>query len=191
MQAPFLIGEKVYLRGVAVDDVSEKYLRWMNDPQVTKYMGWRAFPSSKEAIKDYIESRRGESSLFLAIVEKETDEHIGNVHLGPIDWVHRRAELAMLLGETDFWGQGYMSEVFALITQHAFECLNLHKLKAGTEVGNSGAVKVFQKSGWIEEGRLRAETFREGAYRDMVLFACFNPSAERHGATEYEQTVAL
>ncbi len=173
MQAPFLVGDKVYLRGVTQNDVGEKYLRWMNDPEVTRYMGWRAFPSSKQAISDYIASQHNSHSLFLAIVDKSTDEHVGNVHLGPIDWVHRRAELAMLLGETDFWGKGYMSEVFELVTQHAFQVLNLHKLKAGTESGNIGALKVFNKAGWVEEGRLKAETYREGEFRDMVLFASF------------------
>jgi RimJ/RimL family protein N-acetyltransferase len=175
MKNPFLVGERVYLRAVSEEDVTDRYQSWLSDPEVTRYMGWRAFPASRESIAEYVRSRRSGESLFLAIIEKRTDLHLGNIHLGPIDWVHRRAELAMLLGERSAWGKGLMTEAFELVTGHAFNALNLHKLKAGTDEGNIGAVRVFQKTGWVEEGRLRQETFREGAYRDLILFAKFNP----------------
>jgi RimJ/RimL family protein N-acetyltransferase len=162
----------------------------MNDPEVTRYMGWRAFPSTRQAILEYVQRPRANESLFLAVVEKHSNRHIGNLHLGPIDWVHRRAELAMMLGEKDAWGKGYMTEAFELIIDHAFNVLNLHKLKAGTEVENRGAVRLFQKTRWIEEGRLRCETFREGAWRDLILFACFNPSIQEQTQTESAENTA-
>lgn len=174
MKAPFLVGKNIYLRAVEPEDVTDRYVAWLSDPQTTRFMGWRAFPSSRESIAEYVRSRRQGQSLFLAVVEKRTDRHLGNLHLGPIDWVHRRSELAMLLGERGAWGKGYMTEAFELVIDHAFNALNLHKLKAGTDEGNAAAVRVFQKTGWVEEGRLRHETFREGAWRDLILFARFN-----------------
>jgi len=176
MDQPFLIGEKIYLRQVSEADVADTYVAWMSDPEVTRYLGWRAFPSSREDILEYVRSQKRLESLFLAIVVRATDAHIGNIHLGPIDWVHRRAELSMMIGDKAAWGKGYMTEAFELVIDHAFQTLNLHKLKAGTDAENEAAVRLFRKTGWIEEGRLRAETFREGRYRDLIIFARFADS---------------
>ncbi|HEV3026403.1 MAG TPA: GNAT family N-acetyltransferase [Planctomycetota bacterium] len=174
MKSPFLVGRSLYLRPVTEADVTERYVAWLNDPDVTKYMGWRAFPSTAHEISDYVRSKRRGDSLFLALIVRSRERHIGNIHLGPIDWVHRRAELSMMIGDKTAWGKGYMTEAFNLVITHAFKTLHLNKLKAGTEVDNTASVKVFHKTGWLEEGTLRRETFRDGAYRDILLFARFN-----------------
>jgi len=174
MKSPFLVGRKLYLRPVTEQDVTERYIAWMNDPEVTRFMGWRAFPSSAQEILDYVRNKKRGESLFLALIVRAGEKHIGNLHLGPIDWVHRRAELSMMIGDTSAWGKGYMTEAFTLVIRHAFTTLNLNKLKAGTDSENAPSVKVFRKTGWVEEGRLRRETFREGAYRDVIQFARFS-----------------
>lgn len=174
MKLPFLVGNKVYLRQVTEADVTDAYIGWMSDPEVTRYMGWRSFPLSRKEILDYVANQRVPDNLLLAIVMKRNDEHIGNVHLGPIDWVNRRSELSMVIGDKTAWNKGYMTEAFQLATRHAFLALNLNKLKAGTDAGNSAAVNLFRKTGWVEEGLMKRETFREGSYRDIIVFARFN-----------------
>lgn len=174
MRLPFLVGDKIYLRQVTGADVTDAYVGWMSDPEVTRYMGWRSFPLSREEILEYVANQRMPEDLLLAIIVKEKDKHVGNVHLGPIDWVNRRSELSMVIGDKTEWGKGYMTETFSLMTSHAFSVLNLNKLKAGTEAGNSAAIKLFRKTGWVEEGLLKRETFREGVYRDIIVFAKFN-----------------
>jgi len=180
MKLPFLIGDKIYLRQVTEADVADTYIGWMSDPEVTRYMGWRAFPLTCKEILDYVAGQRVFENLLLAVVVKEMDKHIGNIHLGPIDWVNRRTELSMMIGDKASWGKGYMNEAFDLVIKHAFLVLNLNKLKAGTDTGNSAAVRLFRKTGWVEEGILRRETFREGEYRDIIVFARFNDQAPAH-----------
>ena len=174
VKLPFVIGKDIYLRQVTDTDVTDTYVGWMSDPEVTRYMGWRAFPLSRKEILEYVATQCMPENLLLAIVLKGDDRHVGNIHLGPIDWVHRRSELSMVMGDRTAWGKGCMTEAFDLIIAHAFCVLNLNKLKAGTEVGNAAAVRLFQKTGWVEEGILRRETFRDGSYRDIIVFAKFN-----------------
>jgi [ribosomal protein S5]-alanine N-acetyltransferase len=172
-EAPFLVGEKVLLRAVTDADVTDQYVAWLSDHEVTRFMGWRGFPSARHQVAEYVRAQEADDTLFLAIVSRQDQAHVGNIHLGPIDWVHRRAELAMILGDKAAWGKGYMTEAFELVIRHAFHTLNLHKLKAGTEAENAAAIRVFHKTGWVDEGRLRQETFRDGEFRDLVLFARF------------------
>ena len=179
MKYPFWVGEKLYLRVLSEEDVTDEYVSWLSDRDVTKYMTWRAFPSTPTDIREYIKGKKRGESLFLGMLEKKTDKHIGNINLGPIDWINRRAEVSMMIGNKDYWGKGYMTEAFELVINHAFNTLNLNKLKAGTEADNISAVNLFEKTGWVREGLLKNETFRDGNFHDMVLFARFNEPRER------------
>ena len=81
--------------------------------------------------------------------------HIGNIKLGPIHWLHRRADLSLFIGERKYWGQGYASEAIALVRDWAFRELDLQKLNAGIYSGNHGSRRAFEKCGFELEGTLR------------------------------------
>lgn len=173
---PFLIGNKLYLRVLTKSDISERYLSWVNNSEVVRFMRHRVFPTTFKALEEFVSSRRWPNDLALAIIDKMTNKHIGNIGLTSIDWVNRKAELGMLLGDKSFWNKGYMSEAFHLITEHVFSKINLHKLYAGTEKDNSVAIRLFKKMGWQVEGVFKEEMYRNGKYIDVLRFAIFNRS---------------
>ena len=37
MKNPFLLGEKIYLRGLNEKDINGNYIKWLNDSEVCKY----------------------------------------------------------------------------------------------------------------------------------------------------------
>jgi len=166
----FIQGERLYLREVRLSDVNESYYRWMNDPDVTRYLESRFFPNDMESLRDYVRDRsKDRDSIFLAIVLKEGERHIGNVKLGPIDWIHRLADVGVLVGEKDCWGKGYASEAIGLVVKLAFSRLNLHKLTAGYYAVNQGSAKAFGKNGFVVEGIRKKHRFCEGIYTDTVI----------------------
>lgn len=173
LKSPFLVGKKLYLRLLTKNDINQRYLSWLNDKEVVRFMRHRAFPTSLKALEDFVASRRWSGDLTLAIIDKKTNKHIGNIGLTSIDWVNRKAELGMLLGDKAFWNKGYMTEAFRLIAEHAFETMNMHKLYAGTEKDNFAAVALFKKMGWQVEGELRGETYRDGRYINVLRFGIF------------------
>jgi [ribosomal protein S5]-alanine N-acetyltransferase len=167
---PFLEGKRIYLREVRLTDVNENYYRWMNDQEVTRYLESRFYPNSKEKLTEYVHSKLGDpNNVFLAIVLKDGDRHIGNIKLGPIDWIHRVGDVGLIIGEKDCWGQGYASEAIRLVSKYAFGQLNLHKICAGCYVQNQGSVKAFQKAGFVIEGVRRQHYYCDGKYDDAIL----------------------
>lgn len=166
----FIVGERVLLREVRPSDVNERYYAWMNDPAVTQHLESRFVPQPMERLEAYVRDLLGsKDSIFLAIVLREGDRHIGNIKLGPIDWIHRRAEVGLLIGERDCWGQGYATEAISLVTAYAFRTLNLRKLTAGCYGNNVGSVRAFEKAGFSVEGVRPEQFFVHGSYVDHVL----------------------
>jgi len=168
-QTPFLRGEQINLREITTRDVDGNYITWINDQEITQYLETGFFPTSVESGVEYVEQMVGNDDvLFLAIVDTESGDHIGNIKLGPINWIHRRAEIGILIGETEFWGRGIGTEAIRLITAHAFERLNLHKLTAGCHEENVGSKKAFKNVGFTEEGRRMKHAYYDGKYTDVI-----------------------
>jgi len=167
----FLEDDDLYLREVRIEDVNEDYYKWMNDPEVNKYLENRFFPQSVENIKNYVEKMsRKNDEIFFAICLKNDNEHIGNIKIGPINWIHRRAEVSLVIGNKSCWGKGYATKAISLITRYAFDILNLHKLTAGCYKDNIASYKAFSNVGFVEEGLLKDEYFLNGKFIESVRF---------------------
>jgi ribosomal-protein-alanine N-acetyltransferase len=152
----FIEGPRLLLREVRLADVTDRYYGWMNDPEVSRYLETRFVPQSMEKIAAYVTAMGQTSdSVFLAIVVKDGARHIGNIKLGPIDWVHRRADIALVIGDK--------------ISDYAFGTLGLHKVTAGCYANNVGSAKAFAKAGFAREGVRLQQYFCDGGYVDEIL----------------------
>jgi len=171
MYHPFLVGEKIYLRGLEEKDIEGKYFQWFNDSEVCKYNDHFRFPNNKQKMVSYLETIfASNNNLVLAIVQKKDDVHVGNISLQNIDWINRNAEFAILLGEKEYWGQGIAEEAGELIIAHGFEELGLVRVCCGTSENNIGMQKLALKLGMQEEGRRKKAIFKSGDYLDIIEY---------------------
>jgi ribosomal-protein-alanine N-acetyltransferase len=168
-KAAFAEGSLVFLRPLERADLNERYLSWLNDPEVTHYMETGIFPSTAEDLENYYRGVTGsKNDVILAVVDKKSENHIGNVKLGPIHWIHRRATLGILIGEKEFWGKSAGLEVTRLMVEYGFYRLNLHRIDLGVFAEHGAAVRCYEKAGFKVEGRLREDLFQGGEYRDRL-----------------------
>ena len=158
-----LRSSRLLLRSIRPDDLNATYLEWLNDPVVNRHLETRFMPQTMESLTAYWESHRDDPACpWLAICLLNDQRHIGNIKLGPIQWLHRRADLSLFIGDCSCWGQGYASEAIALVRDWAFRELDLQKLNAGIYVGNIGSRRAFEKCGFELEGTLRQEVVSAG-----------------------------
>lgn len=175
----FIEGERIYLREVRLSDVNENYYRWLNDPEVNQYLETRYTPQSIENIRRYVEGMDGKADeIFLAICLKDNDEHIGNIKLGRINWIHRFADISLLIGEKSYWGKGIATEAIVVLSRFAFSDLNLHKVRAGCYSKNVGSAKAFVKAGFSKEGVLRKQWLSGGEFQDEILLGLCSEDCE-------------
>ncbi len=165
----FLEGKKIYLRPLVDKDLSGDYLRWINDSKNDKFTEHAQFPHRVEDLKMYAQSKQHDSScIWLAVVEQESNHHIGNIELYNIDLVHRNGEFKILIDKS-FQGKGYGEEATRLILQYAFKTLNLHRVYLGVHENNKKAINLYQKMGFIEEGILRESFLRDGIWKNSIV----------------------
>lgn len=167
----FLEGENICLRLLKTDDVNGDYCLWLNDPEITAFNSHGRFPITKEKLLSYIDhSRSSKNDLILAIEDKITLKHIGNISLQNINWLDRNAEIAFLLGNKAFWGKGIMHEAGSLLINHGFQNLNLHRIYCGTSSENVGMQKLAAKLKMKKEGLRKEAIFKKGQYYDIVEY---------------------
>ncbi|MBI2309910.1 GNAT family N-acetyltransferase [Candidatus Collierbacteria bacterium] len=179
----FLPGQRISLRPLAINDVSLRYHRWLNDPEVNQYNAHAIFPYSIEELKEYVKQASSDrSKIVLAIVDNKSGKHIGNLSLQNIDWVARSAEFAIIIGDRNFWEKGVGLEAGKLIVDYAFTRLNLNRIYCGTSSQNMGMQKLAGKLGMKPEGCRRQAMFKDGKFVDIIEYGILNIEYEKQKA---------
>lgn len=98
------------------------------------------------------------------------DGRAGLVELMEIDYIHRKAEFAIIVHPA-FQGHRLAGRATRAALDYAFGTLNLHKVYLVVDVENARAVRVYERAGFVVEGELREEFFAGGRYRDAYRMA--------------------
>ena len=110
-----------------------------------------------------------EPETYFAIASHK--EAIGSIGLTIGQDVHRyTAELAYWLAEP-YWGQGIMTEAVQILAEYAFTAYDLNRIYAEPYTTNLASSRVLEKAGFLYEGRLKANVFKDGKILDQFIFA--------------------
>ena len=165
-------GEHVYLSPMDSSD-AEIYTKWLNNPEITKYLSIHNSMVSIVGEKEYLEEF-SKKEFHLGIVKCENDELIGNIALNAINYKDGTAELGIFIGENDNLSKGYGSEAIRLLTNYGFKELRLHTIYLTVLDNNLRARKAYEKCGFVECGRLHENVYRDGKYIDKIYMELIN-----------------
>ena len=148
----------IYIRKLNPNkDIGTKYQSWMNDIEIHKYTEQRYKKHTLKDIKNFvIQKNKSKNEFLYGIFLKKTKAHVGNIKLGPINFVHKIAEVSYFIGEKKLWGKGYTTKAIKEIIKIA-RIKKIKKLKATLYQMNLGSKKVLEKNGFIKEGVLKSE----------------------------------
>lgn len=163
----FIDGNEIYLRAIDINDLETSILNWTNDSEVTKYMFTGITPGNIYEINNEFERvMHSKSDLWFIIMHKGKEKPIGHAGLYSINWISRNVEIRILIGDKTEWSKGYGRESCELLVRYSFERLNLNKVWLGVNSDNHSAVNTYKKVGFVHEGKLRQEIYRNGKYYD-------------------------
>ena len=179
--APFLVGDKIYLRALVAADAAGPYATWFNDEEVCRGNSHHVFPYTQDAASSYIEYAIGtRDALVLAIVPKEDHQHIGNIALQKIHPIYHSAEFSIVIGDKSAWGKGYGKEAGRLLCDHGFQTMNLHRIHCGTFSNNKAMQRLAAYLGMKQEGVRREAAFKDGRYLDIIEYGVLKDEYEEH-----------
>jgi RimJ/RimL family protein N-acetyltransferase len=135
------------------------------------WFGFRAGRSLRERIEanENITERQGN----LAVVD-DAGIAVGDVSWHRVDHAPPPNGWAWNIGvwiHPDSRGKGHGTAAQRALVEYLFANTTFERIEAGTEVDNVAEQRALEKAGFTREGVLRHVMFRDGQYRDDVLYS--------------------
>lgn len=162
-----LKGERVILRATERDDLKTLYALERNIDLVLLGNGaWQPAPVAAWE-KDFDKHLEDDKQAWFVI-------EVDGVVIGGcgLHHSHRRdgsTEFGIGIYHADYIGKGYGREAVALLLDWAFRIQNWHRVGLTTLATNERAVRAYLALGFVEEGRVREQTFVNGRYEDVLV----------------------
>jgi RimJ/RimL family protein N-acetyltransferase len=163
-----IAGKKVYL--TAVERTSLEQLRaWRNSPSLRRYFReYREITSEMQEAWYRDRVLGSDRQVDFEIHDAMTGKLIGHTGLYYINWTDRTAEFTIYVGDMEFRGGGYGSDALRLLIEYGFNVLNLNRIWCEV-YSNNGAVEIYRRLGFVDEGVKRQHHFDEGQYWDSYM----------------------
>jgi RimJ/RimL family protein N-acetyltransferase len=160
----------VYLRSLECGDLVRTH-KWHNDRALYESLIGAFRYASRKAEEEWLRGLLSYSThrISLAICLTDDSRHIGNIYLSDIDWSARRARVEIFIGDSEFRSKGHGTAALCLLIKHAFKDLGLLRLHLMVLDGNQRAIRLYEKCGFVVEGRLRRHAFKRGKFVDVLV----------------------
>ena len=170
---PIIQSERLLCVPMNLDFANEVYLSWLNDAEVNKYLEVPKVNNLSDLI-EYVKTTVENRVLFWAITLKETNKHIGNIKIDPLNLKHGFGEYGILMGDRSEWGKGYAKESSVAVIEYCFQTLGLRKINLGVIDKNEAAIKLYKSLNFVTEGVYKKHVRFENDYCDVLRMALFN-----------------
>jgi RimJ/RimL family protein N-acetyltransferase len=176
-----LSDERVTLRPLEQSDVAAT-VKWRNDPEIRDRILSFRFPVTHVMEARFIDraiAGDGIDQCVAGIVDRSDDVMCGLVYLRDIDWISRHASLGIMVGRQDRQKRGLGRCALTLMLCHAFDVLNLERVYLYVVEYNQPALRLYERSGFVYEGRLRRHVAIDGAYHDLIVMGLLRSEHDR------------
>ena len=170
---PTLHTSRLKLIPLSKSFLSKKYVNWMNDKDVSRYLQ-SGGNYSIEKLSVYLNEVELKPKYFWAITVKTNGVHIGNIKIDPIHFKNKYGEYGVMLGDKNFWGKGFAREASKEVLRFCFQDLGLRKINLGVISINEDAISLYKDLGFKIEGHFKKHIEFEGKFIDTYRMSIFN-----------------
>jgi RimJ/RimL family protein N-acetyltransferase len=161
MQAPFIVGPRLYLRSLEPEQDFEKVARWNNEEEM------RSYTRMKERLGQFYQSF---THILFGVALKGERDIIGIAGLKDINTLNQSAEFYVKIDPSQ-QGKGYGTEATKLTLRYGFMELNLNRIQTQDMEENIGGWRADEKAGFKYEGTLREAIMRFGKYHGVRVYS--------------------
>lgn len=164
--------DRFVIRPLTADDISQRYIDWLNDPEINRFLEVRWRSQDLDSVRSYVASHDRKNNYILGIFEKAEDKHIGNFSLR-VDPNNRKASMGVMIGDKEYWGQAVVLEARARVLDSIFDKMPVDKVSGGCYQTNTHAIFNYRRQGWQVDGIRKADRVDGDRRVDLVHFTMF------------------
>lgn len=159
--------------------------KWRNDAELIALLGAPFRYINLDVDVKWYESYMGNRSnaVRCAITEDGSDNILGLVSLVSINYMNQSAEFHIMIGNTQNQGRGLGTFAVNTMLSHAFNNMNLQRVELTVLEDNARAKHLYEKCGFIYEGRKRKAKYKNGKFVDMLMYSILKSEFLMGGVT--------
>jgi len=172
---------QMFLSGSAIDLVlleaedNITMLPWINNPKVNKFLSRGVKPMTLPLEDAFIaDAYTNPDRIVFGIWHKKDKKLIGNTGLHGIDQINQTATFGIIIGNEEYWSNGYGTEVLNLMLSYAFTRRNLRSVTLSVLSNNPRGKRCYEKCGFEEIGCYSKHVFKDGIWHDEILMIARN-----------------
>jgi RimJ/RimL family protein N-acetyltransferase len=148
---------RLHLRKPVIEDSSSVFDLYGQDPEVTRYLGWRTHEHLKDSLAAMLARlacwETGSEFSWTITPRGEPATVMGMITAIP-DRKQWRCSLGYVLARK-YWDQGYMTEAVCAVVRMLFEHPGIYRVWAVVDKDNTASARVLEKAGMTCEGLLQ------------------------------------
>jgi len=165
-----LRGSRVRLRPLERGGLS-RYQELFFEPEISLHYGELGMPENLDRLQRRFEAGEFDTtdrSLLLVIETEGT--LIGTMQLKNTENLpSRSATFGIMIGDPAYLDRGYGTEASTLLLDYVFAVLGYHKINLDLFEYNARALAMYEKLGFVLEGRRRENHWSRGRFWDDIL----------------------
>lgn len=140
--------DRLICRQFISEDYKDMFFNWASNPNIQLEYGepvYATIPEVRQLLEKYIDGYKNLDFYRWAIIEKASNQNIGQIAFCRVYSDCQTAEIEYCIGE-QFWGNGYAGEALSALIDFTFKYTDFIKLEAFHRIENTKSGRVLKKS---------------------------------------------
>lgn len=168
----FWQGAKVRLRPLRLDDVNVNFIVRLDSPSRQVLQLGVELPTTIEAMQKQFEKLvdcQDDGNVVIFVMET-----LAGVDMGSLALHSRRQKDGTfsfgVIVYREHWGNGYAVDAVRILLKYGFWECRYQKCNSACVHTNAASIRMHEKLGFVQEGRIRRNVFFDGEYHDDILW---------------------
>ena len=163
-----IVGERLYLSPVDIDNEVKTMTRWMNEDQDIAYFnGFYGSLLGEDKVRERL-MKWNEGPFMFSIINLETDEFMGHISMFNMGPHELSSTMGIYIGEA-YRNKGYGKEAIKLVIDYLFNTQRYNAIHLEVFGYNIKAQEVYKNLGFKECGRWHKVLYHLGEYHDVIM----------------------
>ena len=164
--------KEISLKSLNQQDAVGRWWQWFNDKEVTKFMNKGHNQNTPEQQLDFFNKvKNSNQDCVLGIFYNKNNKHIGTTAIHNIRYESgiKKGNFGIIIGEKFFWGKGYGTQAWRMMTNFAFNTLDLNVIETKVFSSNESSLKVAKKIGFEPKRLVKNDIIKDGKMIDRII----------------------